>query len=115
MPSYADRVRDTTTTTGAGSVTLSGTAPSGFQSFNTAFGTTKEFGYCIVGGAEWEVGEGYLSASTTLVRDTVIASSNSNAVVTFSAGTKDVFAVLPAAEVVDRGLMIAAINGLLRY
>jgi hypothetical protein len=90
---YSDRVKDSTTTTGTGNITLSGTAPTGYESFNTAFGTNTAFIYCISssGGSEWEVGEGYLSASTTLVRDTVLQSSNSDALVSFSSGTKDVF------------------------
>lgn len=93
MPAFKDRVRDTTTTTGTGNVTLSGTAPTGLVDFNAAFGTNVPFYYTIQGqsGSEWETGEGYLSASTTLVRDRVIASSNSGAAVNFSAGTKDVF------------------------
>ena len=90
---YSDRVKDSTTTTGTGDITLSGTAPTGYESFNTAFGTGTYFFYCISsdGGSEWEVGEGHLSASTTLVRDTVLQSSNSDAAVNFSSGTKDVF------------------------
>ena len=87
----AERVKDSTTTTGTGDVTLSGTAPTGYQTFNAAYGTGVYFDYCIVAGSEWEVGEGRLSASTTLVRDRVRASSNAGALVSFSAGTKDVF------------------------
>lgn len=90
--SFADRVKETTTTTGTGDITLAGAA-SQYISFNTAFGVGPAFDYAIVGqsGTEWEVGEGLLSGSTTLVRTTVRASSNSNAAVSFSAGTKDVF------------------------
>jgi hypothetical protein len=93
---FADRVKDTTTTTGTGNITLAGSPPTGFQSFNSAFGTSTYFYYTIEGGAEWEVGKGHLSASTTLVRDTVYASSNSNAAVSFAAGTKNVFCTVPA-------------------
>ena len=105
---FADRVKDTTTTTGTGNITLSGTAPTGFVSFNTAFGTTgQRFAYCIdAGTAEWEVGIGYLSASTTLVREEVTASSNAGAAVNFSAGTKTVFNTLHArmmSDVIKRG------------
>jgi hypothetical protein len=97
---HADRVKDTTTTTGTGSLTLSGTAPTGYVNFNAAFGTNMYFHYTISssGGSEWEVGTGYLSASTTLVRDSVQASSNAGAAVNLSAGTKDVFCSLPANE-----------------
>lgn len=93
-----DRVKDTTTTTGTGSVTLSGTAPTGFQNFNAAIGTSNTTYYCIAGQgtSEWEVGLGTLSASTTLARTTVYASSNAGSLVNFSAGTKDVFVTFPA-------------------
>ncbi|CAN5335283.1 hypothetical protein BH10ACI2_BH10ACI2_21050 [soil metagenome] len=87
-----DRVQDTSTTTGTGSLTLSGTAPSGYVAFDTAFGHPNDsnilFSYKIALGAEWETGLGYLSAATTLVRFAVKKSSNANAAVSFSAGTK---------------------------
>lgn len=102
----ADRVKETTTTTGTGDVTLAGAA-TGFQTFNAAFSTDTVFGYCIALGSEWEVGEGYLSASTTLVRSLVLASSNAGAAVNFSSGTKDVFCTAPAAQLSTLGLSAA--------
>ena len=93
----ADRVKETTTTTGTGTVTLLG-ASTGFQSF-AAIGNTNTTYYTIAGqtGSEWEVGIGtYTSSGTTLARTTVIASSNAGALVNFSAGTKDVFVTYPA-------------------
>jgi hypothetical protein len=92
-----DRVKETTTTTGTGSVTLAG-ASTGFQTFNSAIGVSNTTYYCIAGQgtSEWEVGLGTLSASTTLARTTVYASSNAGSAVTFSAGTKDVFCTFPA-------------------
>ncbi len=92
---YADRVQETTTGTGTGTLTLAGAA-TGMRSFNAAFGVGPMFAYAIAGGAEWEVGLGYLSASTTLVRATVLSSSNADALVNFSAGSKDVFNTVPA-------------------
>lgn len=95
MPYARDRVKDSTTTTGTGNVTLSGTAPTGYQTFANAYNVGDVFPYCIAGGSEWEVGLGYLSASTTLVRDTVENGSSGIATaVNFSAGTKDVFVTL---------------------
>lgn len=91
-----NRVKDTTTTTGTGTLTLSGSAPAGYQAFS-AIGNGNSCPYTIVGGSEWEVGIGtYSSSGTTLSRDTVLASSNSGSLVSFSAGTKDVFVTLPA-------------------
>lgn len=92
-----DRVKETTTTTGTGTVTLLGAA-TGFQSFS-AIGNGNSTYYCIAGqtGSEWEVGIGtYTSAGTTLSRTTVLSSSNAGSLVNFSAGTKDVFVSYPA-------------------
>ena len=89
-----DRVKETTTTTGTGTITLAG-ASSGYQSFS-AIGNGNTTYYAIVGSTEWEVGIGpYTSSGTTLSRDTVLESSNSGALVPFSAGTKDVFVTYP--------------------
>jgi hypothetical protein len=92
----ADRVKETTTTTGTGTVTLLG-ASTGYQSF-AVVGNGNITYYTIAAqtGSEWEVGVGtYTSSGTTLSRDTVLASSNSGSLVNFSAGTKDVFCHLP--------------------
>jgi hypothetical protein len=93
----ADRVKETTTTTGTGTVTLLG-ASTGYQSFS-AIGNGNTTYYTIAGqtGSEWEVGIGtYTSSGTTLSRTTVLSSSNSGSLVSFSAGTKDVFVTYPA-------------------
>jgi hypothetical protein len=93
----ANRVQDTTTTTGTGTVTLSGTAPVGYQTFGAAIGNGNTTYYTIAAGTEWEVGIGtYTSAGTTLSRDTVLSSSAGGTTkVTFSAGTKNVFVTYP--------------------
>lgn len=90
-----DRVKETTTTTGTGTITLAG-AVTGFQAFSV-IGDGNETYYTIAGGAEFEVGIGtYTSSGTTLSRSTVLESSNSGNLVNFSAGTKDVFVTYPA-------------------
>jgi hypothetical protein len=89
----ADRVKETTTTTGTGNVTLAGAA-TGYEAFSANMANTDTCFYCIAGQttAEWEVGLGtFVSATPALARTTVFASSNANALVSFSAGTKDVF------------------------
>ena len=95
----ADRVKETTTTTGTGTVTLLG-ASVGYQSFSVV-GNGNSTYYTIAGQGttEWEVGIGtYTASGTTLSRDTVLASSNSGSLVNFSAGTKDVFVDYPAGK-----------------
>jgi hypothetical protein len=93
-----DRVKETTTTTGQGTVTLLGAA-TGFQSFS-AIGNANNTYYTIASqtGSEWEVGIGtYTASGTTLSRDTVLSSSAGGTTKTnFSAGTKDVFVTYPA-------------------
>jgi len=92
----ADRVKDTTTTTGTGTVTLSGTAPTGYQNF-AVIGNGNTTYYTIAGGSEWEVGIGtYATSGPTLARTTVLASTNGGSAVSFSSGTKDVFVTYPA-------------------
>ena len=93
----ADRVQETSTTTGTGTITLAG-AVSGFQSF-AAIGNGNTTYYTIADttGTYWEVGIGtYTSSGTTLSRNTVLSSSNSGSLVNFPAGTKNVFVTLPA-------------------
>jgi hypothetical protein len=95
----ADRVKETTTTTGTGTVTLLG-ASTGFQSF-AVIGNANTTYYTIAGQttSEWEVGIGtYTSSGTTLARTTVLSSSNSGSAVNFSAGTKDVFVTYPSSK-----------------
>lgn len=105
----ADRVKETTTTAGTGTVTLLG-ASTGYQSF-AAIGNGNETYYTIAGQttSEWEVGIGtYTSSGTTLSRTTVLASSNSGNLVNFSAGTKDVFVTYPAGRAVYDDLELTA-------
>lgn len=98
-----DRVRELTSTTGTGSITLSG-APAGFQTFNAGIGVGNQTYYTIADAATgaWEVGIGTLSAGTTLARTQVLRSSNANALVSFGSGSKDVFVTYPADRAVYR-------------
>lgn len=94
----ADRVRETSTTTGTGTLTLGG-AVAGYQTFSSGIGNGNTCYYAITLGSDWEVGLGtYTSAGTTLSRDTILASSNANSAVNFGAGTKDVFVTYPAGK-----------------
>ena len=95
----ADRVKETTTTAGTGTVTLLGAA-TGFQSFAVVGdGNTTFYTIASQTGNEWEVGIGtYTSAGTLLARTTVLSNSSATqpSALNFSAGTKDVFVTYPA-------------------
>ncbi len=99
----ADRVKETTTSVGTSTINLAG-AEDNFETFVTGVGTGNTTYYAIVdkGNSEFEVGIGTVTSGTpdTLSRDTVLASSNSDALVNFSAGEKDVFCTQPADKAV---------------
>jgi len=97
-----NRVREVTSTTGTGAVTLGG-AVGGFQSFAAGIGNdnTTYYAISINSESEWEVGLGTLNSdSSTLTRTTVLESSNSDSAVDFSAGSKEVFCTLPSEKAV---------------
>lgn len=93
----ADRVQETTTTTGTGALTLTG-AVTNFSTFASRMSIGDTCWYAIVDSTNnaWEVGLGTYSASNTLTRTTVLRSSNADAAVTLAAGTKNVFMTLSA-------------------
>jgi len=97
-----NRVRETTTTTGTGAVTLAG-AVDGFQTFAAGIGNSNTTYYAISLNTanEWEVGLGTLNSdSSTLTRTTVLESSNGDAAVDFAAGSKEIFCTLPSEKAV---------------
>ncbi len=97
-----DRVKETSTTTGTGAVALGG-AVTGFETFAAGIGNSNTTYYAIhnQGTSEWEVGYGTLDGtSANLTRTTPISSSNSDAAVNFTSGTKDVFCTMPASKTV---------------
>jgi hypothetical protein len=99
----ADRVKETTTSVGTSTINLAG-AEDNFESFVTGVGSGNTTYYAIVdkGNSEFEVGLGTVTSGTpdTLSRDTVLASSNSDALVNFASGSKDVFCTQPAEKAV---------------
>lgn len=95
----ADRVRDTSTTTGSGNFSVSGTAPTGFRTLSAVLTANDTFYYAIQHQTadEWEIGLGtYSSTANQFARTTIYASSASGSAVNFSAGSKDVFITLAA-------------------
>ena len=99
-----DRVKETSTTSGTGTLDLAG-ASQDFITFVAGVGDTNTTYYCIAetGTDKFEVGIGTVTdaAPDTLSRDTIISSSNGDAAVNFSAGTKNVFCTLPAKKTIS--------------
>lgn len=94
----ANRVAESSTSTGTGSLTLAG-AIAGHQTFGTAFGTggNTEVHYGIVQGSQWEIGIGtYLGGSNALQRDQVLAGSAGTTKENFPSGSKTVYVTTPA-------------------
>ena len=98
-----DRVKEATTTTGTGAISLSGAAAT-FDSFSSYMSNGDTTYYAIVhtstGVDEWEVGIGTWNTGNTLTRTTVLAGSNGTSAQSFSADTKDIFMTYPAAKAV---------------
>ena len=95
------RVKVTSTTQGTGVFAL-GSATAGFETFASGIGGSNTTYYAIAhqSSAEFEVGFGTLdSDGDALTRTYIINSSNSDAAVNFSSGTKDVFCTMPASKV----------------
>ena len=95
----ADRIKETTTTTGTGTYTLGGAA-TGFESF-AVIGNSNTTYYCCTDGTDFEVGIGtYTASGTTLARTTILQSSNSDSAVNWTSGTRDIFCTQPAEKAV---------------
>jgi hypothetical protein len=109
---YADRVKDTSQTTGTGSLTLDGSPPGGMQSAAAGVGVGNTSDWCAVdtSSGAWEVFEGTLSDATTLTRGALLSSSTGSRV-SFAAGEKEVFCVSPAFEVQARTLRVVPVTG----
>jgi len=105
---YADRVVETTATSGTGALALGGALAPFYQTFNSAFPTNHRVNYCIFGGSDWEVGSGVFTSPSTLTRDTVFASSNGGALVNLAVGQHTVFCDLPAEAIADVGTTLYA-------
>ena len=113
---YADRVAETTATSGTGALSLGGAWSVDYQTFSNVFANGTQCYYTIMGGSDWEVGEGtYLSAGDQLTRDHVYASSNAGALVNLANITHIVFCDLPAQSVADKGFtMMSSMHAVLQ-
>jgi len=94
---FADRVKETTTSTGTGPLTLAG-AVAGFEPFSAVCADGDTAYYCVTDGTSWEVGLGTY-ASGVLTRTSVLSSSNAGAAVALNPGSKEVHLDVPAAVV----------------
>ena len=94
-----DRIKETTTTTGTGTYTLAG-AVGGFEAFSQ-IGNSNTTYYCCTDGTDFEIGIGtYTASGTTLARTTILQSSNSDAAVNWTSGTRTIFCTLPAEKMI---------------
>lgn len=110
---YPDRVKQTSTDTGTGTLDLTGTV-SGFQTFVAGVGDGNTCDYVIFDPVtfDWETGEGTVTdaATDTLSRDTVYESTNSDALVNFASNTKIVAVDLPGSVLASILSDIAALQ-----
>lgn len=102
-----DRVRETSVTSGTGTLTLQGPVP-GYQGFS-AIGNGNTTYYCIAGSVDWEVGLGTVSGST-LQRTSVLASSNNGSLVNFTSEVKQVFVTQPSSQFAPISTLIQPSN-----
>lgn len=83
----ADRVQETTLTTGTSDYALFG-AVTGFQSFGAVMANGDTTYYAVTDGTNWEVGIGtYSTTGPTMARTTILSSNNSGNIVNWPAGT----------------------------
>lgn len=93
----SDRVKETSTTTGTGSVVLNGSFGA-FQPFSVGIGDGNTTYYTIENGARWEVGQGVFNlGSNSLSRDVVFDSSSGGSKIDLE-GVSVVFCTLPASK-----------------
>lgn len=103
------RVKETTTTTGTGTMQLLGAAP-GYQTFLAPFGNGARCYYMVVDGSAWEYGLGTINSSSQLARTLVIASTSGAGGITLAAGTKNVYCAIPPECCLNNGTLIFTDN-----
>jgi len=114
---FADRVQQTTSTSGTGAYIISPLALAGFTTFAACYADGATVPYCVSDGTDFEVGSGTYSLSeNTITRGTILSSSNSGAAVDWPAGDKSIFVTLPSAKIKaieDEPLLAQLRSGLL--
>jgi hypothetical protein len=113
----ADRVQETSVTSGTGTLTLAG-ALAGYQTFSTAIGNGNTTFYTIYdpNAYDWEVGIGTVGAGT-LVRTTVLSNSaGTTSQISFASNSKFVFCTYPAEKSINYDANgVATIGDVLGY
>jgi hypothetical protein len=111
MTKYADRVKETTTTTGTDPYILRG-AVTGFQSFIHGVGNGSIVTYCAELETQWEIGEGRVTSgsSDVLTRTTIISSSNSNNVIDWTSGVKTIYLTATAERLMTHQKTLVSTN-----
>lgn len=105
-----DRCKETTSTTGTGTLTLTGAVANFVAMADATQGLTADGDtswFCAENGAEWEVFLGTRVDATHLARTTVISSSNAGAAVSFTAAPT-VFGTVPASKLSTVGPAFSA-------
>lgn len=99
MINIRDRIKELTYVTSTGNITLSG-AVRGFSTFSSAYNNNESLFYAITDGLNYEIGSGLYYSSTNQIKRFVIKSTNSNNLVNFSEGAKEVYVTYPATNAV---------------
>lgn len=107
MFKLVDRIKEKSYTTGTGNFVLAG-PPNSYSSFSSSYSDGDSFYYCITDGTNYEIGTGTFSGGQ-LVRNPRV-STNSNALVNFGAGLKEVFVTYPAFDAVVANIVGASGN-----
>jgi len=109
MPlTLANRVKETSSTSGSGVITFNGTSTS-YQSFSSVLSSGDTTYYTIVNSPNWEVGIG-IYGSNTLSRDTILSSSNSGNRISLS-GLSSVFIAYPSEKSIYKDLNDQVVAG----
>lgn len=109
---HADRVKETSSTTGTGTYSLGGAA-SGFRSFVAAVGNGNRCTYAVVDGATWEINEGVVTDASpdTLTRARFIDSSTGSPI-DWGSGSRLVYCIYSAADMNPRTVSLSSDSAL---
>ena len=114
----ADRIKELSYTIGTGTISLSGPV-GGFSSFSSAYAHNANIFYAATDGTDYEVGSGIYQRADYDVGDGITSnqiirfpmkSNNSNNLVNFAEGTKEIYVTYPATHSVYMGSGISTLS-----